>query len=84
MALAVRLYGLSPAEAILGATRHAATSLGLAGGGVPRARGALAPGARADVVVWDLPHENAIIQPWGGPRTRLVLRDGVRIGGLAP
>jgi imidazolonepropionase len=83
MALAVRLYGLSPAEALLGATRHAATSLGLAGG-VPRARGVLAPGARADVVVWDLPHENAIIQPWGVPRTRVVLRDGARIGGLAP
>jgi imidazolonepropionase len=75
MALAVRMYGLTPTEAILGATRNAAVSLGLAGG-VPRPRGSLSAGARADVVVWDLPHENAILQPWGTPRTRLVLRDG--------
>jgi imidazolonepropionase len=78
MALAVRMYGLSPAEAILGATRNAAVSLGLAGG-VPRPRGSLTPGACADVVVWDLPHENAIVQPWGTPRTKLVLRDGAPI-----
>jgi imidazolonepropionase len=35
------------------------------------------------MVVWDLPHENAIVQPWGGPKTWVVLRDGVRIGGAA-
>jgi imidazolonepropionase len=79
MAFAVRLYGLTPAEAILGATRVAAVSLGLAGGGVPHPRGVLAPGAHADVVVWDLPHENAIIQPWGVAKARLVLRDGAKI-----
>lgn len=76
MALAVRMYGLTPAEAILGATRNAAVSLGLAGGGIPRPRGVLVPGARADVVVWDLPHENALVQPWGTARARVVLRDG--------
>jgi hypothetical protein len=26
--------------------------------------------------VWDLPHEDDIIQPWGLSRTRLVLRGG--------
>jgi imidazolonepropionase len=81
MALAVRMYELTVVETILGATRLAAASLGLWGGGVPHPRGALAPGARADMVVWDLPHENAIVQPWGVPKTWLVLRDGVRIGG---
>jgi imidazolonepropionase len=81
MAFAVRMYGLTPAEALLGATRNAAASLGLAGGGVPRPRGVLAPGARADIVVWDLPHESAIVQPWGVPRARLVLRGGRGIGG---
>jgi len=74
LALAVRAYGLSPAEALLGATRFAAASLGRAG-----SRGALVPGAFADLVVWDLPHEAAIVQPWGTPRTRRVLRDGVVI-----
>lgn len=83
MALAVRVYGLTPAEAILGATRHAAVSLGLAGHGTPRPRGSLAPGARADLVVWDLPHELAILQPWGAPKAHLVLRDGAPIAGSA-
>jgi imidazolonepropionase len=83
MALAVRMYELSPVETILGATRYAAASLGLWGGGVPHPRGALVPGARADMVVWDLPHENAIVQPWGGPKTWVVLRDGLRIAGAA-
>jgi len=81
MALAVRHYGLTASEAILGATRLAATSLGLAGAGTPRSRGALAPGARADLVVWDLPHEHAIVQPWGVSKTLLVMRDGAVIGG---
>jgi len=81
MALAVRMYGLSPAESILGATRNAAVSLGLAGHGVSRPRGTLAAGARADIVVWDLPHEFAILQPWGAPKTHAVLRKGVRIAG---
>ncbi|MBX3193232.1 MAG: imidazolonepropionase [Labilithrix sp.] len=78
MSLAVRMYGLTPAEAILGATRLAAASLGLAGGA--SGRGVLAPGAHADLVVWDLPHEHAIVQPWGAPKALHVLRDGARIG----
>lgn len=64
MALAVRLYGLTVPEVILGATREAAASLGLA-----RTAGVLKEGYRADLVVWDLPHENAIIQPWGTVKT---------------
>ena len=83
MALAVRMYEMTPAEVILGATRLAAASLDLWGGGVSRPRGALVAGACADLVVWDLPHENAIVQPWGGPKTWVVLRDGMRIGGAA-
>jgi len=75
MALAVRHYGLTPAEALLGATRHAAHSLGLK-------RGALVPGSPADIVAWDLPHENALIQPWGVARTRFVLREGHAIFGV--
>ncbi len=71
LALALHTYGLTPEECILGATRHAAASLGLDGD-----RGSLAPGKSADVVLWDLPHEHAILQPWGAPMTRWVMRAG--------
>jgi imidazolonepropionase len=81
MALALPMYGLTPNEALLGATRNAASSLALLGNGVSRPRGVLAPGAHADIVVWDLPHEHAILQPWGLPKTHAVLRDGHRIAG---
>jgi imidazolonepropionase len=79
LSLAVALYGLTPAEALLGATRHAAASLGLVDTASPR--GWIGPGMRADVVVWDLPHETAIVQPWGTSRTHLVLREGLAIAG---
>jgi imidazolonepropionase len=75
LALAVRAYGLTPAEALLGATREAAASLGLAD-----VTGVLRPGLAADLVVWDLPHENAIVQPWGTSRAGAVLRAGAAIG----
>ena len=83
MALALPLYALSPAEVLLGVTRNAALSLGVGGPGMSRPRGTLAAGARADLVVWDLPHEHALLQPWGTPRAHLVLRDGVAIAGAA-
>jgi imidazolonepropionase len=76
LALAVRAYGLGVAEALLGATREAAASLGLAD-----EAGALAPGLAADLVVWDLPHEHAIVQPWGTSRARAVLRGGRVVAG---
>jgi len=70
MALAVRVYGLTPEEALLGATRNAASALGLSD------RGVLREGARADVVIWDLPHEQAIVQPWGVAKTHRVFVGG--------
>lgn len=78
LAFAVRVYGLTPAEALLGATRLAARSLDR-----PE-RGQLRAGAPADVVVWDLPHEYAIVQPWGTSRARRVIRDGVTIHQASP
>jgi imidazolonepropionase len=76
LALAVRAYGLRPEEALLGATREAAASLGLGD-----ETGVLAPGRAADLVLWDLPHERALVQPWGVPRARRVYRAGARIAG---
>ena len=77
MALAVRSYGLTVGETVLGATRHAAASLGLDGG-------LLRPGGPADLVLWNLPGEDDLIQPWGGPMARLVLRAGRPIAGAIP
>jgi len=74
LAFAARLYGLSTEEVLAGATCHAARSLDLESTGV------LKEGAPADVVGWDLPHEEALLQPWGTARALFVLRDGRPIG----
>ncbi|MFN0116412.1 MAG: imidazolonepropionase [Paracoccaceae bacterium] len=47
MNMAATLFRLTPEEALAGATLHAARALGLAD------RGAVAPGLRADLAVWD-------------------------------
>ncbi len=46
--MACTLFRLTPAEALAGATRHAARALGLAD------RGMLAAGLRADLALWDI------------------------------
>jgi imidazolonepropionase len=71
LAFALHTYRLSPEECILGATRHAAVSLGR-----DKEIGSISKGKSADLVVWDLPHEHAILQPWGSPMTRIVVRKG--------
>jgi imidazolonepropionase len=70
LALAVRLYGLTVDEALRGATVEAAASLGLFD------RGHVSVGARADLVLWDLPHEAALVQPWGTSRASRVVIGG--------
>ncbi|HEU4407172.1 MAG TPA: imidazolonepropionase [Polyangiaceae bacterium] len=75
LAFAARLYGLSDHEALRGATAEAARSLGLEG-----EVGVLREGARADLALWLLPHERALLQPWGAPPLRAAFRDGVRLG----
>lgn len=49
MALASRLFGLTPEECLAGATREAARALGLADD-----RGTIEVGKRADIAVWDI------------------------------
>ena len=51
MALAGRLFGLTPEECLAGATRNAARALGLEGD-----RGTLEVGKRADIAIWDIAH----------------------------
>jgi imidazolonepropionase len=48
--MACTLFRLTPAEALAGVTRHAANALGLSD------RGVLAPGRRADFVLWNVKH----------------------------
>jgi len=79
LCFAVRSYGVGPEEAILAATRVAAACLRHPGMSGELERGVLQTGAAADFVVWDLPHELAILQPWGVSRTRLVVREGLVI-----
>jgi imidazolonepropionase len=50
MNMACTLFRLTPEEALLGATAHAARALGLTD------RGTLAPGQRADLAIWDASH----------------------------
>ena len=51
MALASRLFGLTPEECLAGVTRHAALALGL-----QNDRGTLEVGKRADIAIWDIGH----------------------------
>lgn len=79
LAFAVRSYGLTVTEALLGATREAAASLGLEG-----VTGVVREGMAADLVLWDLPHENAIVQPWGVSKALATIRGGALISGVLP
>lgn len=70
MHLACTLFGLSPEEALLGVTRHAAKALGLAG-----EIGELRVGMACDLAIWDAERIEPIIY-WLGrhPTCRTVLR----------
>ena len=69
--MACVLFRLTPAEALAGATKHAARALGLAD------RGALAAGLRGDVALWDVA-EPAELAYWiGGNHCAGVVRAGV-------
>ncbi|WP_432625615.1 imidazolonepropionase [Albidovulum sp.] len=50
MNMACTLFRMTPEEALMGVTRHAARALGLAD------RGTIVPGARADLAVWNVDH----------------------------
>jgi len=71
MHLACTRFGLTVAEAVAGTTVHAARALGRAG-----EIGVLAPGARADLVVWDVERPAEIVYWLGATPVHAVLRRG--------
>ncbi len=62
MNLGCTLFRLTPEEALVGFTRHAAQALGLAD------RGTLAPGRRADLCLWRVGHPRELAYAVGLPR----------------
>jgi imidazolonepropionase len=75
MHLACRLFGLTPAEALAGASQHAAHALGLAG-----EVGSLAVGAHADLVVWDVATPAELVYWLGRDLCHAIVRSGVVVG----
>ena len=71
MALACRLYHMSPAEALWAATRGGAMALGLDGD-----RGSLKPGKLADLQIWDVPRHEHVIYRLGGNVVAQVVKRG--------
>jgi imidazolonepropionase len=71
MSMACTLFRMTPEEALRGATVHAARALGLTD------RGTLAPGQRADFVVWDIAHPAELCYWIGGALARQVFIAGV-------
>jgi imidazolonepropionase len=71
MHLACRLFGLTPEEALAGATCHAARALGLRG-----RIGVVAKGAAADLVVWDVTEPTELVYWLGRSLCHTVVRGG--------
>ena len=67
---ACTLFGLTPAEALAGATTHAARALGL------RDRGTIAAGQRADLALWDIAEPAELAYALGGNPCAGVIRAG--------
>jgi len=68
--MACTLFRFTPEEALTGVTRHAAQALGLAD------RGVLAPGMRADFVVWQVQHPAALAYAMGANPLRATVFKG--------
>lgn len=68
--MACTLFRLTPQEALAGVTRNAARALGLAD------RGVLAPGMRADFVLWDVAGPAELSYAFGGNPCRATFVEG--------
>jgi len=72
MNMACTLFRLTPAEALLGVTRHAAQALGLAG-----SHGIVATGRQADLCLWDVDHPAELSYAIGASPLRTRLQRGL-------
>ena len=71
--MACTLFRMTPAEALLGVTRHAATALGLAA-----SHGSIALGKQADLCLWDLDHPAELSYAIGASPLRERLHRGAQ------
>ncbi len=78
MNMACVLFGLTPEEALLGVTAHAARALGL------KDRGRIAPGLKADLAIWDVERPGELAYPLGFNPLAAVIRNGKLIRGNLP
>jgi imidazolonepropionase len=76
MNMACVLFGLTPEEALGGVTAHAARALGLTD------RGMIAPGLKADIVLWDAERPGELAYPLGFNPLAAVIRNGEVIRGM--
>jgi len=70
MNMACVLFGLTPLEALRGVTVNAARALGL------NDRGMIAPGMKADLVLWDVARPGDLAYPLGANRCAAVIKSG--------
>ena len=78
MNMACVLFGLTPEEALLGVTAHAARALGL------KDRGRIAPGLKADLAFWDVERPGELAYPLGLNPLAAVIRNGDLVRGHLP
>ena len=72
--MSVTLFGLTPDEALLGVTCHAARALGRDD------IGTLTLGRRADFTLWDVPEPEFLTYQLGGLKPRAIFIEGQRVG----
>ena len=75
MNMACTLFRMTPAEALLGVTRHAAQALGLAA-----THGSIEAGKQADLCLWDVDHPAALSYAIGASPLRACFHRGVERG----